>query len=263
MIYDAIIIIILILILITALIGCFRQNKSKKETYEKYKEDLLIEINKEKRNLAEIIIFLKKRKCDLNSKITKYNEIPKLISIISAFISCMSLAMNSNPYKKYEVIIDSINKLQINTVGSVNKDMAIPLLVVILLLLYFIFCEDPNNSIQLEVINDLIKEYEDKLEEEKNIIKDYLKIEYKFSNFKIFEKLNQLTLYNDIYFEFCNYVKTKSFSIKDEELIKEKNIDNKEYTAKDFCEKFKLSPLEAYICLCNLRQKNNCKQNEN
>ena len=255
-------ILIPILFFMLSLISFFRRNK--KETYEQYKENLLTEINNEKLNLNEIIIFFKKRKCELNSKIIKYNELPKLISIISVYISCMSLAMNSNPYKKYEVVIDSINQLQINTVGFVNKDMAIFSLFFILFLICLIFCEIPNDSLQLEVINDLIQEYEDKLKEEKDIIKDYIQREYDFSKIKTVEIMNQLTLYDDIYFEFYNYLKTKEFSIKNKEAIKEKDIDdNKEYTAKDLCKNLKLSLVEAYVYLSYLRKKNNCEQNKN
>lgn len=247
--------------IIICFISLFKKDKYSKITYEEYKKELLTKINKDKFNFNQIIIFLKNEKCKLNSEKTQNNKIPKFISGISTLISGLSLSMNTNTY---EVIFKSVNQIQSSAVDPVKINLAEYLLLIFFILSIILLHNVSNYSFQLEVIDDLIKEYEDKLKEEKDIIKDYIQREYDFSKIKTVEIMNQLTFYDDIYLEFCNYLKTKEFSIKNKEAIKEKNIDdNKEYTAKDLCENLKLSPVDAYVYLCNLRQKNNCEQNEN
>ena len=125
---------------------------------------------------------------------------------MSVLISCISLAMNSNPNKKYEIIINSINQLQLNTVGFIDKSMAIFFLAIIFILICFIFYDVSKYNIQLEVINDLIKEYEDKLLQEKKFFKTYLQSKYKLSDFEINQIIYDEDVCNQKYKEFQDYL---------------------------------------------------------
>lgn len=60
--------------------------------------------------------------------------------------------------------------------------------------------------LRLEVINDLIKEYETKLEEEKKLFKTYLQSESKLSDFEINQIIYDEDVCNQKYKEFQDYL---------------------------------------------------------
>lgn len=193
-------------IAIICFISLFKKDKYSKITYEEYKKELLTKINKDKFNFNQSIIFLKNEKCELKAEKTKNNEMYKLLSVVSVIISCLSLAMSVNPNKTYEVVFKSINQLQIITVGFIKIDLAELILSIFVILSIILFQNVSKYHLRLEVINDLIKEYETKLEEEKKIFKTYLQSESKLSDFEINQIIYDEDVCNQKYKEFQDYL---------------------------------------------------------
>lgn len=208
--------------IIAPVINCFKfllkKDKYVKTTYVEYKEELLKKINKDKLNFNQSIIFLKNEKCELNAEKTKNNEMYKLLSVVSVIISCLSLAMSANPNKTYEVVFKSINQLQITTVGSIKIDLAELILLIFFILSIILFQNVSKYHLRLEVINDLIKEYEDKLLQEKKLFKTYLQSKYKLSDFEINQIIDDEDVCNQKYKDFQDYLDTNRKELKEKRL---------------------------------------------
>ena len=78
-----------------------------------------------------------------------------------------------------------------------------------------------------------------------NFVKDYIRHCTDFFENRIEETFLQLWEYDDIYYEFCVFLLT--------EHIPEFGVKVKGISAKDLSKKYHLHPLEAYVCLVNLR----------
>lgn len=130
-------------------------------------------------------------------------KIPTFTSFISLIISCLTLSVN----------IES---------NDLNNYQFLPMIFLIISQIIIIGSLLSNNvshySLRLEVINDLIKEYEDKLLQEKKLFKTYLQSKYKLSDFEINQIIDDEYVFNQKYKEFQDYLDTNRKELKEKRL---------------------------------------------
>ncbi len=123
----------------------FYKNK-KCYTYNVYKKELKSHLDKQE-NIQKRINMLKDAKSELNTSVYLYNKYSTYISIPSFLISLFSFVASFNLIK-----IENLN----------TSDMACFILVCVIINMICIFAGNiPQKDMRLEVINDLIQEYEE------------------------------------------------------------------------------------------------------
>lgn len=120
------------------------------------------------------------------------------ISLLIVFLDKIRL-ISKYLQSKFDIKIN-FSSYDLQTIGLI-------IIILILTIIIMIFVNnDPIYNLRLEVINDLIKEYEDKLLQEKKLFKTYLQSKDKLSDFEINQIIDDEDVYNQKYEEFHNYL---------------------------------------------------------
>lgn len=170
--------------------------------YNSYKENIIckleeLEISKYKDKIITLknakIKILKNKDADENKSI--YISTISLLIVFLDKIRLISKYLQS----KFDIKIN-FSSYDLQTIGLI-------IIILILTIIIMIFVNnDPIYNLRLEVINDLIKEYEDKLLQEKKLFKTYLQSKDKLSDFEINQIIDDEDVYNQKYEEFHNYL---------------------------------------------------------